>query len=210
MNSPLISVIIPVYNAERFLAAALDSVLAQTYKNWELILIDDGSMDQSASICDQYADQCVDRIHVIHQSNQGVSTARNVGLGIAKGEFITFVDADDFVAPDYLQALGMCQIEKGADLVIIGVQVVNPFSTEFFWEKYNDGDYEVDLMPLLKKKHVFGTVWGKLYRSSYIKDFKLEFCPEISFGEDAIFIGLYLMICKKVSFLSKVAYYYRV
>lgn len=111
MNPPLISVIIPVYNAERFLSAALDSVLAQSYKNWELILIDDGSIDQSGAICDQYAAQHPEQVSVIHQCNQGVSVARNAGLRIAQGDFIFFIDADDVIAPDCLTQLWMRQEE---------------------------------------------------------------------------------------------------
>ena len=93
-DSPLISVIIPVYNVEKYLHRCLDSVIEQTYKNLEVILIDDGSTDHSGEICDDYAAKDV-RIHVIHQENQGVSAARNKGLDNVKGEYITFVDSDD-------------------------------------------------------------------------------------------------------------------
>lgn len=96
MNTPLISIIIPVYKAEKYLHCCVDSVLAQSFTNFELILIDDGSPDNSGTICDEYAKQDR-RIKVFHQENQGVSAARNLGIEQAKGEWIAFIDSDDWV-----------------------------------------------------------------------------------------------------------------
>ena len=99
MRTPLISVIIPVYNVEKYLRRCLDSVIAQTYQNLEIICVDDGSIDDSGKICDQYAVRDA-RIKVIHQENQGLSAARNRGLDAAEGEYIAFVDSDDYILED--------------------------------------------------------------------------------------------------------------
>jgi len=110
---PKFSVIIPVYNAEKWLRQCIDSVLAQTFTDFELLLIDDGSTDASGAICDEYARKCLN-ISVLHKQNGGVSSARNLGLDNAKGEFIAFIDADDYVDPDYLETL---LPRSGEDLV---------------------------------------------------------------------------------------------
>ena len=98
MTEPLISIVIPVYNAEKYLRACLDSVLAQTYKNWEAICVNDGSSDNSAKILEEYAAKDA-RFHIINQQNSGVSTARNTGLRQTTGKYIYFMDADDIVSP---------------------------------------------------------------------------------------------------------------
>lgn len=116
-DSPLISVIIPVYNVEKYLHRCLDSVIEQTYKNLEVILIDDGSTDHSGEICDDYAAKDV-RIHVIHQENQGVSAARNKGLDTAKGEYIAFVDSDDYILPEMYAKMLECIIENNVDFCV--------------------------------------------------------------------------------------------
>ena len=102
--SDLVSIIIPVYNAENYIRDCLNSVIKQTYRNIEIILIDDGTLDNSGIICEEYAMKD-ERIRVIHKKNEGVSTARNVGIGLAKGRYILFVDADDFVTDEYVRML---------------------------------------------------------------------------------------------------------
>lgn len=104
MTNPLISVIVPVYNVEKYLPRCVDSILGQTYANLEIILVDDGSPDSSGAICDEYAAKDR-RIKIIHKKNGGLSDARNVAIDIAKGEYITFVDSDDYVASDYVETL---------------------------------------------------------------------------------------------------------
>ena len=112
--SGVISVIIPVYKAEEYLERCVDSVLAQTYSNLEIILVDDGSPDNSGQICDRYAEKD-SRVKVIHKKNGGVSSARNAGLDVATGEFVAFVDSDDFIAPDMYEKL-MVSLSSGSDL----------------------------------------------------------------------------------------------
>ena len=113
----LISVIVPVFKVEAYLAKCIESIRCQTYSNFELILVDDGSPDGSPQICDDYA-AVDDRIRVIHKNNRGLSSARNAGLDIAQGEFICFIDSDDYIKPEYLETLLTLQRKNNADLVI--------------------------------------------------------------------------------------------
>lgn len=117
MEKGLISIVVPVYNVEKYLVQCLDSILGQTYHNWELILVDDGSYDKSYKICCEYATKD-ERIKLLSQNNQGVSKARNVGLALAKGEYVTFIDSDDFVKKDYLEKLYQALIANQADIAI--------------------------------------------------------------------------------------------
>ena len=211
MKAPLVSVIIPVYNAERFLAAAVESVIAQTYKEWELILIDDGSLDRSNEICDQYAAQYA-HIKVIHQSNQGVSAARNAGLEVAQGEFIAFVDADDVIAPGYLQILFSRQKETDADLVGLWFKYVDVHLKSISeYGGIQDGSYMAEHLHhfIRANSFFFGVVWGKLLRKSLIDEYNLRFCNTMNYGEDTLFICCYASICNKVVCISKSLYLYR-
>lgn len=116
MSVPYISVIVPVYNVKSLLPRCIDSLLNQQFTDYELLLIDDGSTDGSGDICDKYGKKD-SRIKVIHKSNEGVSRTRNRGIDEAKGEWLTFVDSDDYVTPDYLSSLYAC-IGSGIDLVV--------------------------------------------------------------------------------------------
>ncbi|MBQ6210565.1 MAG: glycosyltransferase [Prevotella sp.] len=115
---PIISIVIPVYNVEKLLRKCLDSILSQTFTDYELIIVDDGSADQSGKICDEYKEKDQRIVSVIHQENQGSSAARNAGLSLAKGKYLSFIDADDWVEPQYLQSMLDCAEREHADLVI--------------------------------------------------------------------------------------------
>ena len=116
MNNPKVSIIVPVYNTEKYLHACLDSIMAQTFTDFEAILIDDGSTDGSGRICDEYAAKD-SRFVVVHKQNEGVAKARITAFEHSKGELITFIDADDYVSPEYLGKLSKPAIEEGADMV---------------------------------------------------------------------------------------------
>ncbi|MCS2957907.1 glycosyltransferase [Bacteroides salyersiae] len=117
MNIPLFSIIIPVYKVEQYLPECIDSIIKQTFTNFELLLIDDGSPDRSAEICDAYALKD-NRIHVFHEKNGGVSFARNIGLDNAQGKWITFIDSDDWVEKDYLEKIYAEVVSFNADLIV--------------------------------------------------------------------------------------------
>ena len=119
MKEELISVIVPIYNVEQYLEKCIESIISQTYKNLQIILIDDGSNDKSGKICNKYAEKDK-RVVVIHKENAGVSEARNTGLDNAKGEWITFVDADDWIEEEYCQRLYNLVIETNSDVALCG------------------------------------------------------------------------------------------
>ena len=128
-----ISIIVPIYNIEKYLPRCLDSILAQTYKNLEVILVDDGSVDNSGMIADKYArnDQ---RINVIHQVNKGVSAARNAGLDLATGDYIGFVDGDDYIEKDMYERLLFNAIKYKADISHCGYQMVFPNRVDYYYD----------------------------------------------------------------------------
>ena len=179
-NNALISVIIPVYKVEKFLPKCLDSILGQTYKNLEIILIDDGSTDNSGKICDEYAQKDA-RIHVIHQENHGLSNARNAGLKIAHGEYIAFVDSDDYIELDMYEYLWKLISKENAD-----VAMCNTCEDEgFHSQKPIDVAY---VMGPIQKYFEFSdwmAPWNKLYKRELIGD--TCFDPTTSCGEDELF-----------------------
>ena len=210
MNNPQISVIIPVYNAERFLSAAIDSVLAQIYKDWELVLIDDGSTDKSGVICDRYADQHENCIRVIHQDKKGMGRALNVGLNISQGEFVTFMDADDFIIPEYLELLCAKQEETNADMVGASYMRITPYMNIIVHrEFYGDEIHTADTMHDFLANHgdFFCASWDKLFRKSLIDEYQLKFMEDLSLSEDHLFLCCYVAVCTRVASLSQIAYY---
>lgn len=200
----LVSVIIPVYNVKEYLAACLESVLAQSYTELEIILIDDGSTDGSGDICRQYA-QKDGRVVVVHRENGGQSAARNMGLDIAKGQWIAFVDSDDLVHPDLIQALlhsvtdcdmAMCRRLDFTDTppegTVSGQTVVLGYE-EILEKMFGDNQYIV--------------VWGKIYRKSLFETFRFR---EGIIYEDEDALPVLIHAAKRVACLDAWLYYYRI
>lgn len=166
----LISVIVPVYKVEKYLHRCVDSIINQTYKNLEIILVDDGSPDNCPKICDEYA-QKDQRIKVIHKKNAGISEARNAGLEIAQGEFVAFVDSDDYIdSTMYEKMLLLAQKEKN-DLVLCGFKKVSEDGKiENFNEKImqEEIDFTHGIPDYIFIDNTFGTVCRCLYNSSFL------------------------------------------
>ncbi|WP_298770870.1 glycosyltransferase [uncultured Fibrobacter sp.] len=164
----LVSIVIPVYKVENFLSNCIESVLRQTFKDFELILVDDGSPDNCGKICEDYA-QNDSRIKVIHQSNGGLSAARNSGIDIAKGDYLTFIDSDDFVFPHYLETLvKMCR-DNDADMSVCGlVRCSAKDSLSDVFEDVSKMDFKIfaenKMDFLFSTKQMYTTAWGKLYK----------------------------------------------
>ena len=155
---PLISIVIPVYNAERYINKCIDSVLSQSYANWELLLIDDGSSDDSGRICDGYSKKD-DRIRTFHKRNGGVGSARNVGIEQASGDFITFIDSDDWISSQYIADFVRCNPQRKS-IVVSGLITKTP-SEEYVSFQYADESTlnEVtarDLIVRYNLFHIFG------------------------------------------------------
>ena len=176
MNNPLISVIVPIYNAEKFLSATLDALIAQSYKNLEIILVDDGSTDASGKICDEYAENHAN-IKVIHQKNSGVCVARNSGIASATGEYIGFCDSDDMPDNYLYETLYSIISEHNAELSMVDVRIVLPNGTE---KDTASGKTDIWENPADFAKAFF-TQYMNI--GVYTKLFKRELCNQISFRE---------------------------
>lgn len=210
----IVSIIIPVYNTEHYLPRCLNSILQQTYPNWELILIDDGSTDRSFQICTDFAAQNNQKpIKLISQKNSGVSSARNKGIQEASGEFMTFVDSDDWVSPDYLELLIGKYNESKSDIVIGNLSIedeIHKTSSAFPSENLLlTRDEFLKLFGKLYSETLLSGPCVKLYSSSIIKKNQLSFEENRSLGEDLIFNLDYLSFCTSFCFFSNIIYFYR-
>ena len=205
--NPSISIIVPVYNAEKTLNRCVDSILSQTFQDWELLLIDDGSTDRSGEFCDKYASKD-QRIKVFHKTNSGVSSARNIGLDYAKGEWVVFVDADDFVKEPYLTHL-LEHSQKQVDLVISYAEIHdgNDIRKESYPSKLVD-DTNFESMFIENDMHWHTSPWSKLYKRSIIEKHHLRFCEGMHIGEDAVFLYSYMLYSNKIYISPDTDYYY--
>lgn len=202
----IISIITPVYKAESYLDRLISSVLSQTFPDFELILVDDGSPDKSGAICDKYA-QRDSRIKVIHKENGGVSSARQAGLEAVKGEFIIHADSDDWLAPNMLEELICHQKKNGADVIIFDFyRVTNGVKTHTI-QKPSSLDHKQVLKDIISGR-LYASCWNKLIRHSTITKFEASFPKGINLGEDKCFLASLLKHPIKVSYLSKPLYNY--
>lgn len=206
MEKVKISVVIPVHNTKDYLKECVDSVLAQTYEKMEIILVDDGSTDGSGRLCEEYTARD-SRIKVYHKNKSGVGGGRNTGLDHATGEFISFVDSDDTVAPDYLERMVRAQQSIGADIVCTGYCRV--WETEGKIEEigFQAASYEggAEILLALGRGRVEEVAWAKLYRAEIFKDLRF---PENRIHEDVFTTHLAFCYAQKIVQLSDCKYYY--
>ena len=209
--SPKISIIVPIYNAQKTIERCIDSILNQDFSDFELILIDDGSKDNSGEICDTYAgkDQ---RVRVIHKENSGVSASRNLALREAKGEYLQFLDADDWITPNATRLLVESMETNGCDMVIadfyrvIGERLSHKGSID------EDGvlsreEFANNMMEN-PADFYYGVLWNKLYKRSIIEKYQLCMNPKISWCEDFMFNLEYIRHCENIFVLQVPIYYY--
>lgn len=204
-----VSIIIPIYNAERYLERCIESVISQSYKNIEIILVNDGSVDSSNEICEyyKYKDR---RIILLNQKNQGVSVARNNALAICSGEFITFVDADDYVDKNAIMHYLNVQAKKDADLVICNFNRVSENS------KIKNDKYEGELIlnkkdalkMLFSDKYFQGFVWNKFFKKEILNSYNIKFNEKIILGEDLLFVSKYIIHSRIVIYNKESIYNY--
>ena len=208
---PTVSIIIPVYNAESFLARCVDSVLGQEYTDFELLLIDDGSKDRSGALCDTYA-ASDSRVRVFHKENAGVSAARNQALSEARGTFIQFLDSDDWMTPDSTKLLVRAAEENDCDLVIadfyrvVGERVSRKGDIEE--EGVMSPEEFAAHMMESPADYYYGVLWNKLYRRSIIEEHALRMNAEISWCEDFMFNLEYIRFAERITALHAPIYYY--
>lgn len=206
----MFSIIVPVYNAERYLAQCVESVLSQTLKNFEVILVDDGSSDDSAKICDDFAKQD-SRVVVIHKQNQGVSEARNTGLSAAKGDWIIFVDSDDYLKETHLADFKI-ENNKDAELIIQGSEYIDSNTGNVIRvRKYDECSFSLSAFTLQQEHLLFstGVPWSKAYKREIIQQNGLRFDSRLSFQEDHLFVIDYINLISNVVFTDGVSYIYR-
>lgn len=211
---PKYSIVIPVYNAAPYLAECLDSVLAQTVQDYEVLLIDDGSTDGSADIIDQYSVQNPSRFIVRHNENRGASAVRNQGIDMAQGEYICFIDADDILDSNYLEALTVAMTDE-VDSVMGGFKTfglpdkpgrtISPSSPKVKSLEENLLDFYEQGNSLSQKY-----IWNRMFRTSVIRNHNIRFDEDIFYKEDGLFLVRYL--CRSngmVGVTDKVVYRYR-
>lgn len=204
---PKISIIVPVFNAEKYIIQCIDSILTQDFTDFELLLIDDGSKDKSGFICDEYT-RNDKRVKVFHKKNEGVSSARNLGIDKAQGEYITFIDSDDYVDANYLTIL---MSEKEADLVVTGY--VNTYFTKSNYSPKNLLYTKQEIPYCLTSQlgqQPFRVPWIKRFKLDILKKHAIYFNTTLHFGEDTIFVQTYLMHCNSIAFREGTPYHYRV
>ena len=214
MNNALVSIIVHVYNAERYLARCIESILNQSYKNIEVILINDGSTDKSGEICDYYSSKDK-RVKVIHQKNSGPSVARNKGIDIAKGKYIQFVDSDDYIEYNMTELL-VNEMKNNVDLVLCGYRKIYKDSKGKLIIKNNNAykktniskDEFLDIFGKIFKNYYISYIWNKLYVTDIIKKNNIYFDSKIGWGEDFIFNFSYLNYCNKFSIIDDLLYNY--
>ena len=215
MEKILVSIIIPVYNAEKYLNRCIDSILEQTFADFELLLIDDGSKDKSGEICDEYAKKD-NRVRVFHKENGGVSSARNIGLDNARGEWVSFVDADDWVESDYLAAL--FEDAEIADMTYFGCRycyddssVSSYIPAEFYSQDRNDVEKCLGYLKVNKQNFEYlGFTWNKLFRMAIVKEHRISFVEGLRVREDELFTLSYACYIKSLRVKHNALYNYRI
>ncbi len=212
MNCPTVSIIVPVYNVEKYIHKCIDSVLAQTFTDFELLLINDGSSDSSAQICDGYAEKD-ERVKVFHKENGGVSSARNVGLQHATGEWISFIDSDDWLDETYLDEILGETVDNDFDFLVHGLTrefpnntiIVKPHKRLYKGEELYRPVEEF----LWNYGNLFGFPWNKLYKNKIIQENKLCFNESLSMCEDELFNFQYCNFVKFIQVSNYSGYHYR-
>lgn len=203
---PRVSVIVAAYNADKYLCRALDSLVAQTITDYEVIVVDDGSTDQTGTIAEKYA-ACNPRFRVIHKSNGGVASARQAGLNSAIGEYIIHVDADDWVEPEMLEEMVRFADENGSDVLICDIKTIMPNGIVEYWKQEPVSLEHTHVMGQMMGE-LFGSLWNKLIRRSCFSKFNIRFREDVQVCEDQLVVMSLLSHPVSVSYLGKAFYHY--
>ena len=234
MTNPLVSIIVPVYNAQKGLSRCLESICSQTYQKLEIIVLNDGSMDDSLAICEQFRAKDP-RIVVVDKENEGVSRTRNAGLTLAQGDYIQFADSDDALDPDYTQNLVQAALQHNADLVIAPYWMVIPSNSSKTGHALETLQTSLGIEPEAPKTEVhkygflpqgvysredyarrlmqqpasfyYGVLWNKLYRRDLIRMAQIRF-ENVVFAEDQLFNTRYLQAAQRFAAIDEAVYCY--
>lgn len=208
MNN-LISIVVPVFNAKDKIEKCVQSLINQSYENIEIILVDDGSVDGSSELCDSFTKN--PKLKVIHKKNEGVSSARNEGMKVAKGKYICFVDADDIVDKRYIENMYFNMNDK-VDLVVCNYYINDLIKNIKSKSILSSGEYEVkDIISdywQYFNKGLINAPWNKMFKMSIIKKNNIEFPYGVTIGEDGYFVNYYLCFSKKIKVIDDILYSY--
>ena len=207
---PMVSIVVPVYNCEKFVGRCLNSIVEQTYPDWECIVIDDGSKDKSGEICDGFAQQDK-RFRVIHKFNGGVGAARNDGINLASGKYITFVDADDYIATEYIEDLVQhAHHEEKESIIVSGMITKTPTRQYVSFQYQDESTFDTPPSELIVKYDLFrdGGPCNKLYNLEVIRENNLRFSTQLSYHEDHIFVYSYYLHIEHIILSNYCGYYY--
>jgi glycosyltransferase involved in cell wall biosynthesis len=200
-----LSIIVPVYNSEEYLRQCIDSILNQKFEDYELLLINDGSTDDSGNICNEYTERDK-RVKVYNQENSGVSAARNIGLEHSTGEWITFVDSDDYLRTNYFFDI---ENNKDADWILLNIEREMNSQPEVFLD-FDNCYFEMNTFTERYSLYPdFPSPWGRFFKSEIIKTNNIRFNQGLKFGEDAVFNISYLQYCRIVYTSNSSSYVYR-
>lgn len=206
IESPIITIIVAVYQAEKYIRRCLDSILAQFFTDYEVVLVDDGSVDGGGIICDEYSKRDC-RFRVIHKKNEGVSIARQTGLNAAKGEYVIHADPDDWVEPDWLLKLYNKIEEENADMVICDFEQIYANKKVAYIQRPTSLENNDILCDLLNRK-LMGNCWNTLIKRNCFDRYHISFPPKLSYGEDLYVTTMLVANNIKVAFLSEILYHY--
>lgn len=218
MKNPLISVIVPIYMIDRYIGLCIESIINQTYQNLEIILVDDGGKDKCSEICELYASKD-NRIKVIHKTNGGLVSARKAGLQQSKGEYISYVDGDDWIGPEFIESLYTAARIADADMVCAGFTRDLFSKSAVFMNSFPSRIYEGENLKKLWESMIsYGSyyragictyVWNKLFRRDIVWDVQMSVDNRISIGEDGAVTYPALLKCKKIVVVDNASYHYR-
>lgn len=219
MEGNLISIIVPIYNVDKYLNQCLESIKKQTYRNLEIILVDDGSTDNSSKICLKFVKDD-NRFLYFHKENGGLSSARNYGFNCAGGDYICFIDSDDFISENYISDLYSEFVQTGIDIVICDYLIFDEKKNRFYGHKnkalittkiYDSKNKNELLEDLFRNKSYFMPVWKNMYRTSFLKQYKLSFVSEREvYTEDQVFNLAAYYSANKIVCIDKPLFYHRI
>lgn len=200
----LITIVVPIYNVEKYLEKCIKTLINQTYSNLEIILVNDGSPDNSLKICNQYLKED-NRIKIINKENGGLSDARNAGLKMARGEYICFIDSDDYIELDMIEKTKKKLLEEELDVVIFGLYNEVVDSNENI---INQKKQSIDLVNFNSIISIIGYAWNKLYKTSFLKEKNITFTKGLSLIEDVVFNEKVFLKNIKIGYINEPLYHY--